>query len=102
LSELGDINFNTLKPEEFENILPELFSRGDGRVSHDPRLKDFLSRNPDCAALVSDLETIADTARSLFEPDGDPSDKVWSNIQNKLREESEHNNAANLGGALPD
>ena len=88
MSEAGEINFDTLKPEEFENYLPELFASGDGKVSQDPRLKDFLARNPDCAALVSDLETIAETARSLFEPVGDPSEKVWSNIQSKLREEA--------------
>jgi hypothetical protein len=89
MNEPGDfnINFDTLKPEEFESYLPELFAAGNGKVSEDPRLKDFLARNPDCAALVSDLETIAETARSLFEPVGDPSDKVWNNIQNKLREE---------------
>ncbi len=85
----GDINFDTLKPEEFELYLPELFANGDGKVSQDPRLKDFLARNPDCAALVNDLETIAETAKSLFAPVGDPSDKVWSNIQSKLREEGE-------------
>jgi hypothetical protein len=90
MSESGEINinFDTLKPEEFERYLPELFANGDGKVSQDPRLKDFLARNPDCAALVSDLETIAETARSLFEPVGDPSDKVWSNIQSRLREQS--------------
>jgi hypothetical protein len=88
MSAPGQINFETLKPEEFENYLPELFASGNGKVSQDPRLKEFLARNPDCAALVNDLETIAETARSLFEPVGDPSDKVWSNIQSKLREES--------------
>ena len=85
--EPGDINFDTLKPEEFENYLPELFATGNGKVSEDPRLKDFLARNPDCAALVSDLETIAETARSLFAPMDDPSDKVWSNIQSKLKQD---------------
>ena len=84
----SEINFDTMKPEEFENYLPDLFANGNGKVSQDPRLQKFLSENPDCAALVSDLETIAETARSLFEPVGDPSDKVWSNIQSKLREES--------------
>jgi len=87
MNESGEINFDNLKPEEFEQYLPELFATGNGKVSEDPRLKDFLARNPDCAALVSDLETIAETARSLFAPVGDPSDKVWSNIQSKLREE---------------
>lgn len=81
------INFDTLKPEEFEEYLPDLFATGDGKVSKDPRLQKFLAAYPDCAALVNDLETIAETARSLFEPIGDPSDKVWSNIQSKLREE---------------
>jgi hypothetical protein len=88
MTEPQDLNFDTLKPEEFERFLPELFASGNGKVSQDPRLKDFLARHPDCAALVNDLETIAETARSLFEPVGDPSDKVWSNIQNKMREES--------------
>src|ERR1700677_1693617 len=82
------INFDSMKPEEFENYLPDLFANGNGKVSQDPRLQKFLNANPDCAALVRDLETIAETARSLFEPVGDPSDKVWSNIQSKLREES--------------
>jgi hypothetical protein len=82
------INFDNMKPEEFENYLPDLFANGNGKVSQDPRLQKFLSENPDCAALVRDLETIAETARSLFEPVGDPSDAVWNNIQSKLREES--------------
>jgi hypothetical protein len=83
-----NIDFDTLQPEEFEHFLPDLFASGNGKVSQDPRLQNFLARNPDCAALVRDLETIAETARSLFEPVGDPSDKVWNNIQSKLRAES--------------
>jgi hypothetical protein len=88
MTEPGNINFDNMKPEEFENVLPDLFANGNGKVSQDPRLQKFLAANPDCAALVRDLETIAETARSLFEPVDDPSDQVWSNIQNKLREES--------------
>jgi hypothetical protein len=88
MTEQSEIDFDTLKPEEFEHYLPDLFASGNGKVSQDPRLQKFLAANPDCAALVRDLETIAETARSLFEPVGDPSDQVWSNIQNKLREES--------------
>jgi hypothetical protein len=90
MSDPGNINFDNLKPEEFEHYLPDLFARGNGKVSQDPQLKNFLAKHPDCAALVRDLETIADTARSLFEPVTDPSDKVWSNIQSKLREEAAH------------
>jgi hypothetical protein len=84
----SDIDFDTLKPEEFEHYLPELFADGDGKVSQDPRLQKFLAENPDCAALVRDLETIAETARSLFEPIEDPSDNVWKNIQSKLKQEN--------------
>ena len=84
----GEINFDTLKPEEFEHILPDLFATGDGKVSQNPHLKKFLAANPDCAALVSDLEIIAETARSLFEPVAEPSDRVWQNIQAKLQEDS--------------
>jgi hypothetical protein len=59
----GNIDFDNLKPEEFEHILPDLFAAGSGKISQDPRLKKFLAANPDCAALVSDLEIIAETAR---------------------------------------
>ncbi len=92
-----DIDFSTLKPDEFENYLPELFAAGNGKVSEDPRLKEFLTRNPDCAALVRDLETIAETARSLFEPVEEPSDQIWRNIQEKLHDEPTFND-----DALPD
>lgn len=83
-----NIDFDTLRPEEFELYLPDLFANGNGKVSQDPRLQKFLAANPDCAALVNDLETIAETARSLFEPVEDPSDNVWKNIESKLREEA--------------
>ena len=84
----GKINFDTLKPEEFEHILPDLFATGSGKVSQDPRLQKFLAANPNCAALVRDLEIIAETARSLFEPVAEPSDRVWQNIQARLQEDS--------------
>lgn len=88
MNEFSTINFETLTPAEFEQHLPELFMAG-GKVSEDPRLTTFLKANPDCAALVRDLETIAETARSLFEPVHEPSDAVWSNIASKLQEESQ-------------
>ena len=80
-------NFDTMTPADFEQYLPEFFANGDGHVSQDPRLQTFLRNNPDCAALVRDLEAIADQARSLFAPT-EPSDAVWSNIQNKLQQQS--------------
>ena len=80
-------DFDTMTPADFEKYLPDFFANGNGSVSTDPRLQTFLKNNPDCAALVRDLETIAEHAKSLFEPDSDPSDTVWSNIQTKLKQE---------------
>jgi hypothetical protein len=88
MSELSNIDFDNLTPAEFEQHLPELFLAG-GKISDDPRLASFLGANPDCAALVRDLETIAETARSLFEPTHDPSDSVWSGIASKLQDEAD-------------
>ncbi len=78
-------DFDTMTPADFEKYLPDFFANGNGRVSTDPRLQKFLANNPDCAALVRDLEAIADQARSLFAP-VEPSDAVWSNIQKKLQQ----------------
>jgi len=83
-------NFDNMTATEFEERLPDLFGIGHGKVSEDPRFATFLERNPNCAALVRDLETIADTAAKLFEPaeDQDPADSVWINIASKLKDES--------------
>ena len=77
-------DFDTMTPADFEQYLPDFFANGDGHVSTDPRLQTFLQNNPDCAALVRDLEAIADQARSLFEPT-EPSDAVWTEIQKKMK-----------------
>lgn len=87
MTDLSFPNFDTMTVAEFEQYLPELFASSNGSVSTDPRLKAFLDKNPDCAALVHDLETIAEHAKSLFEPDYEPSDAVWNKIQSKLQEE---------------
>jgi hypothetical protein len=79
-------DFDTMTPADFENVLPEIFANGDGHVSTDPRLQNFLKKYPDCAALVRDLETIAEHAKSLFAP-AEPSDEVWLKLQDKLRHE---------------
>jgi hypothetical protein len=85
VSDLTNVNFDTMTVAEFEEYLPDLFATGGGKVSEDPRFAKFLKANPDCAALVNDLETIAEHARSLFEPTHEPSDSVWSNIADKLK-----------------
>ena len=80
------LNFENMTTAEFEQRLPDLFATGRGRISDDPNLRKFLDQNPTCAALVSDLEYIAETARQLLEPaEEEPSDNVWSNIQSKLK-----------------
>jgi hypothetical protein len=76
---------DTMTPAEFEDYLPELFEAGNGNITEDPRFAKFLAANPDCAALVKDLETIAAHAKSLFEPVDEPSDKVWTGIIDKLK-----------------
>ena len=87
MSEIGNIDFNNMTQAEFEQYLPDLFLAG-GKLSEDPKLASFLNAHPDCAALVRDLETIAETAKSLFEPMHEPSDAVWSNIARELHAES--------------
>lgn len=80
----NDLNIDTMSLAEFEQYLPDFFATYNGRVSDNPRFAKFLGSNPDCATLVSDLEYIAETAKSLFEPTQDPSDAVWGNIQSRL------------------
>ncbi len=78
-------DFDSMTPVDFERYLPELFEKGSGRVSTDPRIQNFLKKYPVCAALVRDLETIAETAKSLLEPAYEPSEAVWDEIEKKLK-----------------
>ena len=92
MKDLTTANFDNMTTAEFEEYLPELFENGGGSISKDPRFANFFKSNPDCAALVRDLETIAEQAKSLFEPSDsesgpEPSDAVWSNIASKLKQE---------------
>ncbi len=82
-----NFDYDSMSQADFEKYLPDFFADGNGYVSTDPRLQKFLNEHPDCAALVKDLETIAEHARSLFEPVGDPSDDVWARIQTKIQED---------------
>lgn len=86
MNNIGNIDFDNMTQAEFEQYLPDLFLAG-GKLSEDPKLAKFLNAHSDCAALVRDLETIAETAKSLFEPLQEPSDAVWSNIASKLHAE---------------
>ena len=77
---------DTLSCADFQDHLPDLFSLSSNPVSEDPALSNHLKTCANCAALVRDLQYIAEQARQLFEPshDVDPSDNVWSNIQSKM------------------
>lgn len=96
MSDFSNLDFDSMTAAEFEQYLPELFASGEsGRLSEDPRLARFLAANPNCAALVRDLETIAETAKSLLAPDQDePSDALWSKIANKLKQETGDNDGS--------
>ena len=83
---MSSADISTLTVEEFQDRLPDLFAAGSGRISEDPRFASFLTANPTCAALVRDLEYIADAARQLLDPvTEEPSDSVWDQIQSKLK-----------------
>ncbi|NYF79745.1 hypothetical protein [Granulicella arctica] len=82
-------DFDTMTPADFERYLPDFFAASsNGRVSSDPKLQQFLADNPDCAALVRDLEAIAEAARAILEPVEEPSDLIWDNLQKKLQAEA--------------
>lgn len=85
------VNFDIdkLTVAQFKDYLPQLTAVGGGKISEDPRFTKFLDANPDCAALVRDLEAIAEAAKGLFEDTAshEPSDNVWSNIASKLKDE---------------
>ena len=88
MSDLSTIDFATLTPAQFEEILPDLFA-GGGKVSEDLRLQSFLAANPSALELVRDLETIAETAKALFEPTHEPSDDLWNKIQGRMISDSD-------------
>jgi hypothetical protein len=67
--------------EEFQDQLPEMFESGEEFHG-----VDHLQSCENCAALVRDLEYIAQQAKLLL-PLRDPSPAVWNNIQQKLNEE---------------
>lgn len=96
MSDVSDLDFDNMTAADFEEHLPDLFANARGKLSNDPRLSRFFAAHPDCAALVSDFETIAETAKSLFEPLHEPSDAVWSNIASKLNAEPDDAAAVDL------
>ncbi|HTV06885.1 MAG TPA: hypothetical protein VME86_16065 [Acidobacteriaceae bacterium] len=64
---------------QFQERLPELFESG-ADLNADPHLRKCAN----CAALVRDLEYIAQQAKLLL-PLHDPSPTVWNNIQSAIQ-----------------
>ena len=65
---------------EFQNHLAELFESGQ-----DPATYPHLDTCENCAALVRDLQYIAEQAKLLM-PIHDPSPAVWEKIQTAISE----------------
>jgi hypothetical protein len=66
---------------EFQERLPELFE-----TRTDLSAEEHLKTCENCAALVRDLEYIAQQAKLLL-PIHDPSPTVWNNIRTAIRSE---------------
>jgi hypothetical protein len=78
---LNNASKTSMSCAEFQEHLPELFESGGDLQDH-PHLKTCET----CAALVRDLEYIAQQAKLLL-PIHDPSPAVWDNIETALRKE---------------
>jgi len=77
-------NGKTMTCAEFQDKLPELFESGN-----DLSKEQHLETCETCAALVRDLEYIAQQAKLLL-PLHDPSPAVWENIQSAIHNDGNH------------
>ena len=75
---------NDMDCSEFQQTLPELFETHADLAHH-----EHLQHCENCAALVRDLQYIAQQAKLLL-PIHDPSPAVWETIQSALKTESEN------------
>lgn len=76
--------------EQFQDQLPDLFESGADLSS-----QEHLKSCEQCAALVRDLEYIAQQAKLLL-PIHDPSPAVWDNIQTTLGGQKPNNNGSTV------
>jgi hypothetical protein len=72
---------NPMTCNEFQAQLPEMIGSGVSPAAH-----AHLQQCALCRALLADLETIAETARSIF-PIVEPPDKVWKQIESAIKNE---------------
>jgi hypothetical protein len=82
--------------EEFQAQLPELIGSGENLADN-----DHIRTCQRCRALLADLETIAEAARQLF-PVEEPSDKLWEQIESKIKsQDREDGDGAGSGHLTP-
>jgi hypothetical protein len=78
----GKSDTRSMDCADFQQRLPELFESGE-----DLKNDLHLAGCENCAALVEDLQYIAQQAKLLL-PIHDPSPEVWDNIQSALKRET--------------
>jgi hypothetical protein len=90
-------NGHSMNCAEFQETLPELFEE-----QADLSNVEHLKHCENCAALVRDLEYIAQQAKLLL-PIHDPSPAVWDSIQSALKQEvtSDPQKATGPGASRP-
>ena len=66
---------------EFQAQLPEMIGSGESLAAH-----AHLQHCALCRALLADLETIAEAARSIF-PVVEPPENVWKRIESAIKKE---------------
>jgi hypothetical protein len=66
---------------EFQAQLPEMIGSGKSLAAH-----AHLQHCALCRALLADLETIAEAARSIF-PIVEPPDNLWKQIESAIKKE---------------
>jgi predicted anti-sigma-YlaC factor YlaD len=67
---------------EFQAQLPEMIGSGESLAAH-----AHLQHCALCRALLADLETIAEAARSIF-PIVEPPDNLWKQIESAIKKEN--------------
>jgi hypothetical protein len=73
---------NPLTCQEFQAQLPEMIGSGKSLAAH-----VHLQHCALCRALLADLETIAEAARSIF-PIVEPPENLWKQIESALKNET--------------
>ena len=72
---------NPMTCNEFQAQLPEMIGSGQSLAAH-----AHLQHCALCRALLADLETIAEAARSIF-PIVEPPDNLWKQIESAIKKE---------------